>query len=209
MLKYSAVAAGAAALVAFAAPAMASPPYAVTANGVSSGDVTFSAHSDAITFTVHNSGGDRVMTCSDVTVGGVIHTGTGVNPVASITSSTWQGCAYSGLPVNVTPNHSPSWDLYGTSAATSGNTDDIDGQVRNVNANVSILSGACTFDVTGAANGTFHEASQTIDMNETAGNLVLGNRSSAIGCLNQVNNGDTADFVGTFTVTEGAPIYLS
>ena len=152
--KLFAAVVGAGAMI-LAAPAFAAgPPYTVTVNGNASGSHAIVAKSTAVTFTVHNSGGNRVMTCNNVTMNANAHAGTNINPVASIGSSTWSGCTFSGQPVNVTPNHSPTWDLHGTTAATSGTSDSVGGQVRNANAQVSALGGLCTFTVKGSANST-------------------------------------------------------
>lgn len=214
--KKTATIAAALGVVALAGPAFAAgPPYTVTAAGNASGTYAYTATSNGVTFTVHHGTTNQVMTCSKVVVGGNVTAGTSVNPVATITNSTWSGCLFSGQNVVVTPNHNPAWTLWGTGPASTGTNDSVAGQVRGANVGVSVLGGACTFNVTGAANGTFNEnngVGQNIAISETAGNLTISGTS--FGCFNVISNGDPADFVTNPTtpfVLSGAavPVYLS
>src|SRR5690348_2385265 len=144
--KKTATIAAALGVVALAGPAFAAgPPYTVTANGATSGDHAYAAESTSVTFTVHHGATNQVMTCSDVKVGGNVHAGTGINPVASITSSTWSGCFFGTSPVTVTPNYTTPWNLTGTGAASTGTNDHVAGYVGAINTGVSTLGGACTF----------------------------------------------------------------
>lgn len=192
-------------LVALAGPAVAAGGYTVTANGATSGDYAFSAHSDLVTV--------AGVTCTDVTLNGEIHTGANVNPWATITSSTWNSCSSSGQPATVTPNHNPPWTLSGTGPATTGTNDQVASSLGGVNLGIGLLGGACTFRVTGSANGTFGEnngVGQNITVNETAGNPTIGGVN--FGCLGTVANGDVAPFVSghPFVISGPAsPVYLS
>lgn len=212
--KKTATIAAALGVVALAGPAFAAgPPYTVTAAGNTSGTYAYTAHSSMVTFTVHHGTTNQVMNCTDVTVGGNVTAGTSVNPVATVTGSTWNNCTFSGQSVTVTPNHNPAWTLTGTGPASTGTNDSVAGYVGGVNTVVSILGGTCTFTVTGSANSTFNEnngVGQNINVNETAGNLKLSNVS--FGCFGTIANGDPADFVSNnpFVISGTAvPIYLS
>jgi hypothetical protein len=199
MLKIPATLVGAAALVAIAGPALAgvTPPYGVSVGGSSTAaDHAYTAHSSSITFTVHSNVGPQVMTCTDVTVAGNVHAGpSGENPIASITSSTWNDCKFNSNDVSVSQNG--TWNVTGTGTATSGTTDNVAGNITGADANVSFAT--CGFEVTGSAAGTFDEANQQIDVNETGGHLSIA--SAGIGCFGILSAGNTADFVGNFTIT--------
>lgn len=192
-------------LVALAGPAFAAGGYTVTANGATSGDYAFSAHSDFVTV--------AGVTCTDVTLNGEIHAGTNVNPWATITSSTWNSCSSSGQPATVTPNHNPPWTLSGTGPATTGTNDQVASSLGGVNLGIGLLGGACTFRVTGSANGTFGEnngVGQNIDIEETMGNLKTSGVS--LGCFGVVSNGMPVPLTSghPFVISGPAsPIYLS
>lgn len=193
-------------LVASAAVA-GGPPYTVTVNGHTSGDHPITIGSSPLLYTVHNSGGDRVFTCSGVSLSGVARAGTGINPVFRVNASTWTSCPFQGQHMTITPNHTVPWDFFGTSAATSGTTDVIDGQVRHVNLHLSLLGGICTYTMTGAPNASFDEASQTFTIDETSGNLTVSGVS--FGCFGVIANGDKVDMSYGPAPVSGGPYYLS
>lgn len=185
-------------LVGVAGPALAAPPYTVDVGGDDSGTVYyFDAASDgSITFTVANAGGNRVMTCDSVTAEGTITTGATASTIATITDTDWIDCV--GVGQNLTVNQVGNWPIDGTDTLVSSPlTDVVDGEINNVNA--SVTSPLCNFDVVGLATGSFDEAAQTLDVDETGftGNLEIVDAS----CINNVvETGDFADFVGSFDV---------
>lgn len=199
-------------LVALSGPAFAAgPPYTVkvgtnttgtfTVSAVSSGSVQFSA--------LNNSSTPINMNCTKVEGTGSVVAGTNKNPVATITSTTWTGCRVPGGNAKVT--QSGVWDLTGTgSNATTGN-ETIAGYIGNVTAGVATtpIASVCSFTVTGQANGSFNEATQVLNVNETGytGNLTL---SGVTGCLGDLQNGNPANFVANLSITStGGAINLS
>ena len=138
------------------------------------------------------------MSCTSANVptspASTVASGTSITDIAAINKINFAGCVGPGGTLAVTTVG--TWKLHGTSAATSGN-DVISGHVENITANVS--NAVCKFTVTGQANGTFDEATQTLQVSETGftGNLKVSN---VTGCLGQVTSGQNANFTGTFNV---------
>lgn len=124
-----------------------------------------------------------------------VASGTGVTDIASINKINFNGCTGPGGTLAVTTVG--SWKLHGTSAATSGATDVINGHIEGITANVS--NAVCGFTVTGSAKGTYNEGTKVLQVNETGftGSLKVSN---VRGCLGQVQNGQSADFIGGFNV---------
>lgn len=187
--------------------------YTVVVGGSSSGDHDFEAHSNgAISFQVKHGSNIVNMDCQTVDVPSAssgsadVHAGTNIVDIATFTSSDWGDCSGPGGPLEVTQNG--EWAIHGTSPATSGTSDDIDGHVDGVFAHVESPLGLCSFDVSGPnandpghADGTYHESGGTnsvLEVNETGftGNLTVHNAN----CLGQITDGDPANFVGEFTV---------
>lgn len=125
-----------------------------------------------------------------------VASGTGIVDIAAINKINFVGCTGPGGSLAVTTVG--SWKLHGTGAATSGTSDVVAGHVDNITANVA--NAVCRFTVTGKANGTFSESTQRLQVSETGftGNLRVSN---VVGCLGQVQNGQAANFTGTFDVT--------
>jgi len=202
-LKTLAVGAATVGLIALAGPAFAAgPPYTVSVGGSSAaGSHSFTAASTGtVVFNAKNNAGTVInMNCTAVSASGTITSGTGVNPVANIASTTWTGCKIPGG--NATVTQSGAWNLTGTGSASSA-LETIAGYVGSVNAGVALTASpaTCSFTATGQANGSFNESTQQIVISETGytGNLTL----SGVGpCLGQLQNGNKANFGATLNVT--------
>lgn len=189
MRKIPAIAAAGATFALLAVPSLASAT-------TTAGDV-YSATSSNVAFSVNG----QNMTCSAADLGGTVQSGTA--PAATVESarSTWGGCLYSGQNVAVTFNNS-TWDLDAASGYTSAATDTaVLGTVDNVDAHVSTLGGLCSFNVTGSAQVTFNEVTQTLQVNETAAHGGLTVNGTSVGCFGLISNGQKASFSGTFAVS--------
>ncbi len=203
-LKHLAVGAATVGLIAAAGPAFAAgPPYTVAVGGNSApGTETITAASTgAIVFNARNNAGTQInMNCTSVTGNGTVTRGTGVNPIATITSTTWSGCRVPGGAATVT--QSGTWNITGTGTNATAGTESIAGYVGNVTASVATTpnTAICSFTVTGQANGSFNEATQQLVVAETGftGNLTL---SGVSGCLSQLQNGNRANFSATLNVS--------
>ncbi|GAB3070717.1 hypothetical protein [Nocardioides zeae] len=204
-MKLRTLAAGAAvaAVVTVSSPAFAAgPPYTVSVGGSSAaGTHAISATSTGtVTFNARNTSGTIInMNCSSVTGSGTVTSGTGVNPVATIATTTWTGCTIPGGAATVT--HNGTWNITGTGTnATTGN-ETIAGYVGGANASVRTTSNPniCRFTVTGQANGSFNEATQQLNISQTgySSNLTLSN---VVGCLGQLQNGNPANMVANLNV---------
>jgi hypothetical protein len=212
-LKTLTVGAATIGLIALAGPAFAAgPPYTVSVGGSSAaGSHPFTATSTGtVVFNAKNNAGTVInMNCTSVSAAGTVTSGTGVNPVATITSTTWNGCKIPGG--NATVTQSGNWNLTGTGSASTAD-ETIAGYVGNVSAGVALTAspGTCSFTAAGPvaggaatpgkANGSFNETTQQIVINETGytGNLTL----SGVGpCLGQLQNGNKANFAATLNVT--------
>lgn len=175
------------------------------------------ADNDGITFEVENQGTSNVvtMTCDSVDVAGTIQSGSGIEDIATIDSSTWNNCQFGSIALEV--SQVGTWVLNGDGPATSAATDVVDGHVHNVEAHVeSTIPGLCSFNVRndndpemGRADGQFDEATQVLRVNESgfSGDLTVYDVS---GCLGAVSNGDPANFLdGNFTINSpDGPINL-
>lgn len=218
-----AAAGGLAATAALGASAFAAPPYTVSVAGsTATGTHAFFASSDsAIAFQVQNGSVTTNMNCAEVNAEGNVYSGTGLNPIATImgvtrantpdgfTGTQWKTCT-GPFGVALTVVQTNNWSITGTGGATAGNTDVIAGEITgpsggNLTAHVYATSGgptgtSCNFKVRGSATGSFAEATQKLNVNETGftGDLeiydVIGN------CLGTVVAGNAANFTGTFTL---------
>ena len=180
---------------------------------VVSGGPSYTAESDGqIDFVVYDENGNQTvaMNCQTVEAEGGVNAGTTSRPgvLATIDSTNWLDCTGpGGLNMAVTQNG--VWDIVGTGAATAGNSDVIDGFVDNADATVvdtDFGGAACTFTVSGTADGSFDEGNQQLNIDETAGNLVIDSVTAP--CLGVVDVNYTADFIGTFDVDADSPILV-
>lgn len=203
-IRHIAAGVAAAAVITVSSPAFAAgPPYTVSVGGSSAAGThaITAASAGNVQFSARNNAGTVVnMNCTSVRGAGAATSGTGVNPVATITSTTWTGCSIPGGAATVT--QSGTWNVTGTGTnATTGN-ETIAGNVGNVTAGIQTTANpnVCRFTVTGAPRGSFNEATQQLVVSETGytGNLVLSN---VVGCLGQLQNGNPANFATTLTVT--------
>ena len=192
-------------VVALSGPAFAAgPPYTVAVGGSTSGTQAVTATSTGtVQFSAKNNAGTIVnMNCTSVTGSGVVQKGTSVNPVATITSTTWTGCRIPGGAATVTQNG--TWNITGTGSNATAGTETIAGYVGNADASVALTASPaiCSFTVTGQADGTFNEATQQLVISETgySGDLTL----SGVGpCLSQLQSGNPANMLTTLNISTG------
>ncbi|MCW2838987.1 MAG: hypothetical protein JWR55_470 [Aeromicrobium sp.] len=207
MFKKAAVVLGASAVVALAGPAMAAAPYTVDVGTFTSGSHSFTASTTVpIAFSVAHGSNTVNLGCSSGTANGSVTAGTnatGAN-VGAIGSSSWTGCIGPGnLAMNVT--QVGTWSLNLTGNETAAVTDDIDGNIGNVEAHVAaaLSAGLCNFDVVGEAAVIFHETvnaggGQDLQVAENGtGNLFVDN---VVGCFGAISNGDPASFATNYNV---------
>ena len=184
----------------------AGPPYTVAVGGSTTGmqAITFTS-SGAVTFAIKNNAGTVVnMNCTEISGTGTVMKGVGVNPIASITSTTWTGCRFPWFgALNVIQNVSSN--IAGTGAtATAGTSDSVTGHFGNVNFGWVAASSpaSCSFTVSGKLDMAFNEATQQILINETgySGDAVLSNVGP---CAGQVQAGNPFDMVAKLNVSTG------
>ncbi|GAA3661368.1 hypothetical protein GCM10022237_21580 [Nocardioides ginsengisoli] len=190
-----------------AAPAVASPPtnYTVSVGGSSTpGTHAFTATSGPTRFVVNGT----TMTCASTSVSGVIHSGTAVQPIADITSSTWNTCRDAfGTPLTVV--QVGTWHLNGNDINVHAGLVDghIVGTISGINAHVydTSMSGLCDFNVGGVADGWFNETSspQAVHVNENGADSslkVTSLASTSSDCLGAVSPGAPTQFYGDYTI---------
>lgn len=212
-LKHAGVLAAAASAVLIAGPAFAAgPPYTVSVGG-SSATATHpisATSTGTVKFSAKNSSGTIInMNCTSVTGSGNVYSGTGINPVADITSTTWSGCTIPGGAATVT--QTGTWNVTGTGSNATSGSETIAGYVGNVVAGVKTTANPaiCNFTVkglggtvNGKATGSFVEGSspQQLVISETGytGNLEL---TGVSGCLGQLQSGNKANFEATLNIT--------
>jgi hypothetical protein len=195
-------------VVALTAPALASPPtdYTVSVGGSSAaGTHSFTAASGPTRFVVNG----VTMTCSSTSVSGVIRSGTAVQPIADITSSTWSGCRDNfGTPLTVV--QVGTWHLNGNDPNVHAGLVDghVVGNISGINAHVydTGMSGLCDFNVGGVADGWFDETStpQAVHVSENGADSSLTVTSLAAtssDCLGAVYPGAPTQFYGDYTIS--------
>ncbi|MBC7595781.1 MAG: hypothetical protein H7288_17900 [Kineosporiaceae bacterium] len=191
-------AAGAAALVIVASPAMAAAPYTVTAGSQTTGTVAFDGATDAIQF--HTDFVD--MGCDSGSATGDANLGTNATglAVANIDDTAWNGCLGPlSIPMNV--DQIGIWDLNVKGDNVGGV---IAGTITGVNARIaSATAGQCEFTVTGQVGGSFNENTQQLAVDDASpdNNLVV---SEVVGCFGQVLAGDAAFFAATYDMTNSS-----
>lgn len=204
-IKHLAAGAGVVGLVLAAGPAFATGnSYTVAVGGNSTaGTAAVTASATAPEFYAEKPDGTFLkLNCSSSTVpsgsGSVINKGTGITNVANLQGVTFNSCTGPGGSLTVTT--SGTWNLHGTSTATSAATDTIQGHVENVTANAS--NAVCSFKVTGGADGSFNEGTQQLSVNEQANGVGEAlTVTNVTGCLGQIKNNGKAKFIGTYSVT--------
>lgn len=206
--------------LAFAAPAMAAPPYDVLVGGSSAdADYPFTGTASPIDFTAHGVI-DVDMSCDQSVATGDVHGGPGQSgaDIATIENTTWTDCV-GPLGLEMTVVHGGSWLLNVTDTAVTGPpaTDaSVDGNISAVNAYVYATNdeGGCAFTVTGVADGHFDEVNQDLVVAEDglgAGDtLTISVAGGGSTCSGLISDGDPASFAGTFDVaTSGGAIDIT
>jgi hypothetical protein len=193
MIKKAAVAGG----VAAAALAIGVGPASAAGNVTVAGGPNYTAASK---------GGPLVLSSGvtmNCTTGGA--TGTvipGVHPTADkvgeITSTTWNSCTALGFSSTV--SQSGTWEIWATGPTVGGVTP---GEIRNVDATITIGGGLCTLHVTGTAPGEFRnptstKGSQLVLTGSPAGTLNVAKSGLCVGV------GSSGTFTGEYDVT-GSP----
>lgn len=206
-MRHLAASLTATAVIATFSPASAAgPPYTVSVGGSSAGGThpIHVASAGVVRFSARNQAGTVVhMNCHALTGGGTVRSGSEVNPVATLTSTTWTGCSIPGIQLTVT--QSGPWGVLGTGANATSGTERIAGTITDVVAGVRATANpdACRFTLSGAPRSSFDEAAQQLVVHETGhtGALVL---SDVVGCFGQLQNGNRADLSATLDVTSSA-----
>ena len=184
----------------------AGPPYTVSVGGSSaaaSHPVTGSS-TGLLRFTIKNNAGTTLpLTCTSVSVTGSVTSGVGVNPWASVTSSTWSGCIFIGGAYSVT--QATAWPLVGTGTNATPSVETIAGRADNVDLAVASAANPaiCSFRIRGTTStsagsfiGAFDESTQTWSVSPTGFTAPLRTWNVS-GCLGQVQNGNPVDLAAT------------
>ena len=193
-------AAGAAALVIVASPAMAAAPYTVTAGSQTTGTAAFdgATTADGIVFYT-----DFVeMGCASGSATGNVTLGTNStgNGVANIADTGWNDCV-GPLGIPMTVDQIGTWDLNVQGDNVSGV---IGGTITKVNARVaSVTPGQCEFTATGQVGGSFNENTQQLTVDDLSADTALV-VSDVVGCFGQVLEGDAAYFAATYDITNSS-----
>ncbi|MER7606288.1 hypothetical protein [Nocardioides sp. NPDC127503] len=202
--------------LAFAAPAMAAPPYDVLVGGNSAdADYPFTGTAAPIDFTAHGSVFDVEMDCAQSVATGTVHGGPGQSGanVATIANTTWTDCT-GPLGLDMTVEHIGQWQLNVTDTTVTGPPAAdaaVEGNISSVGAYVHATNdeAGCAFTVSGVADGHFDEVNQDLVVAEDglgAGDtLTISVAGGGSTCSGLIADGDTASFGGTFGVaTSGA-----
>jgi hypothetical protein len=203
--------------LAFAAPAMAAPPYDVLVGGSSAdADYPFTGTAAPIDFVAHGLFGDIEMFCDQAEATGVVHGGAGQSgaDVATIQDSTWTGCV-GPLGLDMTVVSSGDWLLNVTDTSVTGppaGDAEVTGNISQVSAYVfaTFDEGGCAFTVTGEADGHFDEVNQDLVVAEdgtvsNGNDLTISVAGGGSTCSGLIADGDQASFDGSFDVaTSGA-----
>ena len=192
-------AAGAAALVIVASPAMAAAPYTVTAGSQTAGTVTFNGTTTADGIKFYT---DFVtMGCASGSATGTVTLGTNStgNGVANIADTGWNDCV-GPLGIAMTVDQIGTWDLN----VQGNNVSGVIAGTINVNARIaSVTPGQCEYTATGQAGGSFDENTQQLTVDDTSPDNALV-VSNVVGCFGQVLEGDAAYFAATYDITNSS-----
>lgn len=202
--------------LAFAAPAMAAPPYDVLVGGSGAdADYPFTGTAAPIDFIAHGSVFDVEMDCAQSVATGTVHGGPGQSGanVATIANTTWTDCT-GPLGLDMTVEHVGQWELNVTDTTVTGPPAAdaaVEGNISNVGAYVYATNdeAGCAFTVSGVADGHFDEVNQDLVVAEdglgTGDTLTISVAGGGSTCSGLIADGDTASFGGTFGVaTSGA-----
>jgi len=148
----------------------AGPPYTVSVGGSSAPGThaVTAASTGPVKYSIKNNAGTIVnMQCASISGTGTVTSGSSVNPVAKIASTTWSGCRFPGGTLTFT--QSGTWNLVGTGSNATPGTETIAGYVGNmtINTHMAMNPAICKFTVTSTANGSFDEATQQVKISET------------------------------------------
>lgn len=208
--------------LAFAAPAMAAPPYDVLVGGSSADtDYSFTGTAAPIDFVAHGAFLDVEMDCLQSVATGFVHGGSGQSgaDVATIEDTTWTDCT-GPLGLDMTVVHGGSWLLNVTDTAVTGPPAadaSVDGNISAASAYIYATNdeSGCAFSVTGAADGQFDEVNQDLVVAEDgtvsdANQLTISVAGGGSTCSGLISDGDPASFAGTFdVVTSGGAIDIT
>jgi hypothetical protein len=145
------------------------------------------------------------MSCSRMTLDLRVRSGASGGTLAAVPSGSSSGCTWPGG--SMWYPHVGTWQLDLTGPATSGDSDVIDGVLRNVR--IDNAYAICSFRTVGEARVRFHEASQKLEIVETGltGRL---RQTQVQGCLGQLRNDGAVDWEATLDLSSsGGPIRVS
>lgn len=198
--------------LAFAAPAMAAPPYDVLVGGSSADtDYSFTGTASPIDFVAHGAFLDVEMDCQQSVATGLVHGGPGQSgaEVATIANSTWTDCT-GPLGLDMTVEHVGQWALNVTDTTVTGPPaadTAVEGNISEVGAYVYATNdeAGCAFTVSGVADGHFDEVNQDLVVAEdglgTGDTLTISVAGGGSTCSGLISDGDPASFAGSFGVT--------
>lgn len=198
-LKRAAFAFGVAATIAAvgAATASATPTFTAKIGTTASGSGTYTAASVGSVKLTDTSTG-IVITCTSAGATGsvpVLGSGLSGSSIVTIATTSWTSCTGAGLTFAVTQTTTP-WAVNAVSTTAGGVTT---GNLTGISAHLAATG--CTFDVTGATDGTFTNSSQILAVNPVASSGHVLTISNVTGCFGAVGNGHTASFVGSYKVS--------
>jgi len=192
------VAAGAIMAIAIPSAFGATLSYKITAGGSLAGPVSYTGKTTkAIVFTDTTS--QQQLGCAGGTAAGSMKLGKAVAAAkaGTITKTTWKTCTGPG-GIALNPKQVGTWYLNGRGKTVKGNTPVF---VNGVKANVTNPQGLCSFTVTGAADGVYHNATQTLTLAPASKSGHKLTTSNVTGCLSLINNGDVVTFKTTYKIT--------
>jgi len=201
VLVAGAVAATAVLGVSQASAAPLDTTYTVAAGSAASGSAvaltgtaTGTASAPAITFTDTTT--NQVLNCVSGTAPGSTTVGSGLSGTGLATidgaNTTWTSCT-GPLGLAFTVAGSGSWVLNATGPTSGGVTP---GTITSAGASVSD-PGICSFNVSGSVTGSYTNSPATLSVAADNSTLTISNVN---GCLGIINEGDSATFVGSYSI---------
>jgi hypothetical protein len=191
---------GAAVAVAAITTPSSAATFTVKIGTTATGSGTYSAASSTainVTDTTTNIG----VSCTKGTLTGAVpHLGM-VQPVLTVTSSTWTTCT--GFTIPFTIQQTGTITLTGT-AASGGVT-----KFTVTGVNLHLTASGCTLNVTGSTDATFTNSSQKLSFApvSTSGHVLTA--SAVSGCFGEFHNGDVFSYVASYLITArtvGGPV---
>ena len=158
------------------------------------GTATGTASAPAITFTDTTT--NQVLNCVSGTAPGSTTVGTGLSGTGIATidgaNTTWTSCT-GPLGLAFTVSGAGTWTLNATGPTANGSTP---GTITGASAAVND-PGICSFNVNGGVTGSYTNSPPTLNVAADSSTLTISNVN---GCLGIINEGDSATFVGSYSI---------